>query len=83
MAQVVVGTCPQCGRELKAKEHAPRVRMSYTCHCGWHGRLEIEPELIARAEVLRDHGAGRRFKKPPTAWQRLRRWLTAWLRPAR
>ncbi len=40
MARVVVGQCPVCGKELKAKEDAIIPKMQFTCACGERPRIE-------------------------------------------
>jgi hypothetical protein len=37
MARIVLGTCGECGRELKVKEGAAESLMHLTCKCGWSG----------------------------------------------
>jgi hypothetical protein len=76
MVHVRIGVCPECGQVLKAKEHAPRKRMHITCHCGWHGDVEVNDALVAKAHELRTHGAGHRRRK--SAWYRFSKLLERW-----
>jgi hypothetical protein len=69
--QVVIGICPACGQAMKVKEHAPRPHMHYTCHCGWHGAVEVDEAVLNAAQSLRDEGAGHRHKRPPSWWRRI------------
>jgi hypothetical protein len=68
LPHVLIGTCPACEQALKVKEHAPRKHMHITCHCGWHGDVEVNDALVAHASELRAHGAGHRRRKSP--WER-------------
>jgi hypothetical protein len=50
--------------------------MHITCHCDWHGDIEVDDALVARANELRAQGAGRRERKSP--WQRFLKSLANW-----
>lgn len=81
MSHVVIGTCPLCSRSLRAKEHAPRSRMHITCHCGWHGDIDVDEGLVAHAGEMRAHGAGHRSRvHHKSLWQRFVKPLVFWWR---
>jgi hypothetical protein len=49
--RIVVGECGKCHRPLKAKGHAVKESMRFTCKCGHTNIIQVDSKILESAEV--------------------------------